>query len=184
MQTQNNQNISAQNTPCQESKYDDISTLLSSIVFANERKDSGQIVIVCFGTNAISGDALGPMVGTILTQKYNVSAFVYGTEDCNVNGKNMASWLDFIKTVHKGALFVAVDASVGAKNKIGQIVVREDGVCPSGVTGKKARFGDIGVLGIVAQNGGDSLMRLMCVSPLKVAEMADKISVMLKQAFF
>lgn len=184
MQTKNKRINSISNTPCQDLSIDDTATLLSSVAFANERKDAGQIVIVCFGTNAISGDALGPMVGTLLTQKYNVSAFVYGTEESNVNGKNMGIWLDFIKEVHKGALFIAVDASVGAKTKIGQIVIREDGVCPAGVTGKKARFGDVGVLGIVAQSGGDSLIRLMCASPLEVSEMADKISIMLKQTFF
>ncbi len=157
-----------------------VNNLLSE---AKNSRDARQIVIVCFGTNAISGDSLGPMVGTLLTQKYNISAFVYGTEDSNVNGKNMAQWLDFIKAVHNGALFVAVDASVGSKNKIGQIIVREDGVCPSGVTGKSKRFGDIGILGIVAQSGGDALMQLMCVSPLDVSKMADKISIMLNETF-
>lgn len=153
-----------------------VSLLFNDIVDRGER----EIVIVCFGTNAISGDALGPMVGTLLTQKYNVPAFVYGTDECTVNGKNMAQWLSFIKTVHKDAIFVAVDASLGRADKIGEIVIRPDGVCPSGVTGKSERFGDVGILGIVAQNHKDALMQLMCVSPLEVSKMADKISIMLK----
>lgn len=153
-----------------------VSLLFNDIVDRGER----EIVIVCFGTNAISGDALGPMVGTLLTQKYNVPAFVYGTDESTVNGKNMAQWLSFIKTVHKDAIFVAVDASLGRADKIGDIVIRPDGVCPSGVTGKSERFGDVGILGIVAQNHKDSLMQLMCVSPLEVSKMADKISIMLK----
>ena len=153
-----------------------VSLLFNDIVDRGER----EIVIVCFGTNAISGDALGPMVGTLLTQKYNVPTFVYGTDECTVNGKNMAQWLSFIKTVHKDAIFVAVDASLGRADKIGDIVIRPDGVCPSGVTGKSERFGDVGILGIVAQNHKDALMQLMCVSPLEVSKMADKISIMLK----
>ncbi len=153
-----------------------VSLLFNDIVDRGER----EIVIVCFGTNAISGDALGPMVGTLLTQKYNVPAFVYGTDESTVNGKNMAQWLSFIKTVHKDAIFVAVDASLGRADKIGDIVIRPDGVCPSGVTGKSERFGDVGILGIVAQNHKDALMQLMCVSPLEVSKMADKISIMLK----
>lgn len=153
-----------------------VSLLFNDIVDRGER----EIVIVCFGTNAISGDALGPMVGTLLTQKYNVPAFVYGTDESTVNGKNMAEWLSFIKAVHKDAIFVAVDASLGRADKIGEIVIRPDGVCPSGVTGKSERFGDVGILGIVAQNHKDALMQLMCVSPLEVSKMADKISIMLK----
>lgn len=155
-----------------------VSLLFNDIVDRGER----EIVIVCFGTNAISGDALGPMVGTLLTQKYNVPAFVYGTDESTVNGKNMAEWLSFIKAVHKDAIFVAVDASLGRADKIGEIVIRSDGVCPSGVTGKSERFGDVGILGIVAQNHKDALMQLMCVSPLEVSKMADKISVMLNSA--
>lgn len=155
-----------------------VSLLFNDIVDRDER----EIVIVCFGTNAISGDALGPMVGTLLTQKYNVPAFVYGTDECTVNGKNMTEWLSFIKAVHKDAIFVAVDASLGRADKIGEIVIRPDGVCPSGVTGKSERFGDVGILGIVAQNHKDALMQLMCVSPLEVSKMADKISVMLNSA--
>lgn len=153
-----------------------VSILFNHIVDKGER----EIVVVCFGTNAISGDALGPMVGTLLTQKYDVPAFVYGTDESTVNGKNMAQWLSFIKTVHKDAIFVAVDASLGRADKIGDIVIRPDGVCPSGVTGKSERFGDVGILGIVAQNHKDALMQLMCVSPVEVSKMADKISIMLK----
>lgn len=153
-----------------------VSMLFNHIVDKGER----EIVVVCFGTNAISGDALGPMVGTLLTQKYDVPAFVYGTDESTVNGKNMSRWLSFIKTVHKDAIFVAVDASLGRADKIGDIVIRPDGVCPSGVTGKSERFGDVGILGIVAQNHKDALMQLMCVSPVEVSKMADKISIMLK----
>lgn len=161
---------------------DDVAPFVSLLFKSITDKGERDIVIVCFGTNAISGDALGPMVGTLLTQKYNVPAFVYGTDESTVNGKNMAKWLSFIKAVHKDAIFIAVDASLGKADKVGQIVLRTDGVCPSGVTGKSERFGDIGILGIVAQNHKDALMQLMCVSPLEVSKMADKISIMLKDA--
>ena len=141
-----------------------------------------QTVIVCFGTMSISGDSLGPLVGSLLASRYNVPAFVYGTENCSVNGKNMAEWLDFIKQAHRDALFIAVDASLGSADKVGQIVIRSDGVCPAAIKGKTERFGDIGVLGVVAENKGDALMQLMSVSPLYVEELADKVAVLLKEA--
>ena len=90
--------------------------------------------------------------------------------------------MSFVKSAHENALLVAVDASLGNKDKVGQIVLRDDGVCPSGVTGKSERFGDVGVLGIVAQKHGDALMQLMTVSPLYVEKMADEIAIMLKCA--
>ncbi len=138
-----------------------------------------QVVVVCFGTTSISGDALGPMVGTMLKDKYRLPTFVYGTEQLNVNGKNMSEWMAFIKEVHSDAVFVAVDASLGSSDKVGQILVREDGVCPAAIKGKRTRFGDIGILAVVAENKGDALMQLMSVSPVDVEKMAVKIAAMI-----
>lgn len=173
---------SIRNLSKQSDAVDDVAPFVSLLFDHVANRGEREVVIVCFGTTAISGDALGPMVGSLLTQKYDIPAFVYGTEESNLNGKNMSQWLDFIKTVHKDALFVAVDASLGKQDKIGQIVVRDDGVCPSGVTGKSARFGDVGILGVVAVNRGDALMQLMCVSPVEVSKLADKISILLNCA--
>lgn len=159
-----------------------LAPFVSMLFNAVTERDDRPVVIVCFGTTAISGDALGPMVGSLLVNKYDVPAFVYGTQENTVNGKNMKDWLSFIKTVHEGAIFVAVDASLGKKDKVGEVVIREDGVCPSGVTGKTKRFGDIGILGIVAQNHGDALMQLLTVSPLNVSALADKIAILIKNA--
>lgn len=155
-----------------------VAKMFEAAIDKNER----DVVIVCFGTNAISGDSLGPLVGTLLTKKYNIGAFVYGTDEAQINGQNMKEWMSFVKSAHENALLVAVDASLGNKDKVGQIVLRDDGVCPSGVTGKSERFGDVGVLGIVAQKHGDALMQLMTVSPLYVEKMADEIAIMLKCA--
>lgn len=154
-----------------------IASRLFDCIIDNQQRE---IVVVCFGTCNISGDSLGPKVGTLLATKHNIPAFVYGTEDCQINGKNMQEWIAFITQVHEGALFIAIDASLGSSDKIGQIVIRNDGVCPSGVTGKKERFGDIGILGVVAQKQGDAIMQLLSVSPLYIDVLADKICNLLK----
>ncbi len=62
---------------------------------------------------------------------------------------------------------------------MGQIILRSDGVCPAAIKGRKNRFGDVGILGVVAKNNTDPLMQLMSVSPLYVEKMADKIANML-----
>lgn len=139
-------------------------------------------VIVCFGTMSISGDSVGPMVGTLLTKKYGVEAFVYGTEEHSVNGKNMMEWMDFILSAHHGAPIIAVDASLGQADRVGQVVLRDDGVCPAAIKGKKERFGDVGILAVVAENSGDALMQLMSVPHLYATELADKVAVMLYSA--
>lgn len=140
------------------------------------------VVIVCFGTPTISGDSFGPAVGSLLTEKYYTNAFVYGTTDKPVNGKNMSEWMSFIKSVHNDAVILSVDASLGQKSKIGQIMLRSDGVCPAAVKGKKQRFGDVGVLAVVGESGGDALMSLMQVSPLYINKIADKVAVLVSNS--
>lgn len=41
-----------------------VAKMFEAAIDKNER----DVVIVCFGTNAISGDSLGPLVGTLLTK--------------------------------------------------------------------------------------------------------------------
>ena len=158
---------------------DGLAPFVGALFRAISGADDRETVIVCFGTNAISGDSLGPTVGSLLRDKYKVPVFVYGTDNCSVNGKNMNEWIDFIKSVHGDALYIAVDASLGAGDKTGQIIIRPDGVCPAAIKGKTTRFGDIGILGVVAKNSADPLMQLMSVSQVYVENMADKIANML-----
>ena len=157
-----------------------IAPFVGALFRAVTEYDDRPVVVVCFGTTAISGDSLGPMVGSILKDRYDVPAFVYGTEEHSVNGKNMNDWMTFIRQVHGDAMFIAVDASLGASDKVGQIVLRNDGVCPAAIKGKKTRFGDVGILAVVAESSDDPLMQLMSVSPFYVQKLADKIGFMLK----
>jgi len=141
-----------------------------------------QIVVVCFGAPSISGDALGPEVGSLLREDGSLSAFVYGTLGRPITGKNMKEWLPFIEEVHPNAVIISVDASLGEKSKVGTIVMRNDGVCPAAVGGRKKRFGDVGILGIVGRKDGDALAELLQASPYQVSEMADKIAFYVKTA--
>lgn len=98
---------------------------------------SRPLVIVCFGTPAIAGDSLGPEVGTLLRSDARFPAFVYGTLDRPVTGKNMTEWMKFLREAHKDAVMLAVDACLGERTQLGKITVRNDGVCPAAVGGRK-----------------------------------------------
>ena len=128
------------------------------------------LVVVCFGTPLIAGDAFAPLVADALREECDLPLFVYGTTDKSVNGKNMDKCLDFIYAVHKGSLILAIDASLG--DKVGSFVVREDGVCPAAIKGRKKRVGDVGLLGIVAKNDDDPMLNLMGVNYEFVQNMA------------
>ena len=97
-----------------------------------------QIVVVCFGTPSIAGDSLGPEVGSLLRDDKHFPAFVYGTLDRPVTGRNMHEWMRFVKEAHAGALLLAVDACLGDAGNLGRISVRSDGVCPAAWEGEES----------------------------------------------
>lgn len=138
------------------------------------------VVVVCFGTPMIAGDSFAPLVAESLIQDLDVPCFVYGTPVAPINGKNMERWLDFITVVHKDSIVLAIDASLG--ERVGSIVVRKDGVCPAAVKGRKKRFGDVGVLGVVAKAGEDPLASLLEAEFDKVASLADHAARLVKDA--
>ncbi|MBO4380987.1 MAG: hypothetical protein J5815_02395, partial [Clostridia bacterium] len=67
-------------------------------------------------------------------------------------------------------------------DRVGSVVVRKDGVCPAAVKGRKRRFGDVGVLGIVAKNEGDSLAQLLTAEYSMVASLAEKTARLVKES--
>ena len=158
---------------------------LRTAVFGNNadmQNTARQLVIVCFGTPAIAGDSLGPEVGTLLRDDKDFPAFVYGTLDHPITGRNMNDWISFVKEAHKDAVFVAVDACLGDERNLGKISVRSDGVCPATVGGKKSRFGDVGIIAVVGDKSQDALTALMQANSLYVSELAHKVSFMIKAA--
>ena len=142
-----------------------------------------QIVVVCFGTPQVSGDALGPKVGTLL-QRWDIPCFVYGTEARPVTAKNMSEYMCHIERVHSEATILSVDASLVKKENVGQITVRQDGVCPAGIKGETRRFGHVGLHGVVGENGDNPMQELLTINKDYISKMAYKVAFMIKQAIF
>ena len=80
-------------------------------------------VILCLGSDRVLGDCVGPMVGEMLTRKYSVPTYVYGTLTNNITTNNIKSTIEFIKSNHKDRSVLVVDCGVGGIDKIGQIRV-------------------------------------------------------------
>lgn len=145
-------------------------------------KNFPPVVVVCFGSPSIAGDSLGPEVGSLLRADPAFPAFVYGTLDRPVTGKNMGEWMSFVREVHSDALLLAIDACLGDKDNLGKISVRGDGVCPAAACGKKKRFGDVGIIGVVGDKKGDPLAELMQADLDAVGALARKIAEIVKAA--
>lgn len=107
-------------------------------------------IILCIGTDRCIGDALGPITGSIL-KKSNPSITVYGTIENPIHALNISSSIDEIKKTHPDSFIVAVDASLGSIDEIGNIIIRKGPLYPGKGVGKKLpAVGDLSIIGIVA----------------------------------
>lgn len=136
-----------------------------------------EIVIVCIGSELVVGDSLGPKVGSLLKEQYNVNSFVYGRRGMTVNASNIGDFRLFINTYHSNATVIAIDACLGGKADIGKIKLTKSGIRAGLAVGRSEEsIGAIGVLAIVAERGKDNLNVLSGVSLELVDNMADKVA--------
>ena len=133
-------------------------------------------VVLCIGTDTVSGDALGPIVGDLLTDRYNVNAYVYGRTERTVNGGNFGVYSKFIERMHPKSYVIAVDACVGNREDVGKIKVA-DGVKAGGALAKNhGKVGNVGILGVVCEKSSDNLFSLMNVDLKFVEELGARIA--------
>lgn len=133
-------------------------------------------VIVCVGSDKISGDSLGPLVGSLLREG-GVPCPVYGAMGHAVNGVNLGEYRRFLRRYHPGVPVIAVDAAVGRSDEVGQIKYRLGGVQAGGAVGREELpLGDLAILGVVGKKGGDVLASLLSVPYHEVEALAHRIA--------
>lgn len=135
------------------------------------------LVFVCIGSDRITGDCLGPLVGQQLINRYNVPYFVYGTLDFPVNGKNLPAALTFLENVHKGSRIIAVDASLGSYEDIGMIKFGKGAIRAGGAIRRENHpIGDYYITGVVNSGGFADNARLFSTRLYVVNRMAELIA--------
>lgn len=106
-------------------------------------------IIVCIGTDRCIGDCLGPLVGSMLEEKF-FPLPVYGTISNPIHALNLDSKLSDIKLKHPDSKIIGIDACLGPPSKIGEIQVRNFPINPGKGVGKSlSPVGDISIIGIV-----------------------------------
>lgn len=106
-------------------------------------------VIMCIGSDRVTGDSLGPIVGEMLVRA-NVNAFVYGTLTRPVTALNLKNTIDLVNERHPNTKILAIDSSVGRSIDIGHIRVMLGPLKPGSADGKKLpKVGDISITATV-----------------------------------
>lgn len=110
-------------------------------------------VILCIGSDRVTGDCLGPIVGQMLVEN-NVNAFVYGNLTRPVTALNLKESLRHIKAVHSDKKVLAIDSSVGKLSDVGKIRVAFGSIAPGSADGKKLpKVGDVSITATVTDVG-------------------------------
>ncbi len=157
-----------------KSHYEDDDTIdiLSSCL---KEKLSSNTIVVCIGTDRCIGDALGPIVGTML-KKVDFKYPVYGTLRDPIHAVNLKENLDSIYKQHLNPYVVAVDACLGEKNYIGNIQIRYGPIYPGKGVGKSLpSVGDLSIVGIVDKFGYDDIFPIYNIRLSMVMDMAEVI---------
>lgn len=140
-------------------------------------KEWKEIVFLCIGSDRITGDSLGPLIGHQLSKCNLHRTFVYGTLNQPVHALNLPETLDMIARRHPNSLTIAIDASLGTKKHLGYITVGNGSISPgAGVHKKLPPVGDIFITGIVNLSGTFEHFLLQTTRLSTIVSMSDSIT--------
>ncbi|MEW6182254.1 MAG: spore protease YyaC [Bacillota bacterium] len=139
-------------------------------------------VLLCVGTDRLTGDALGPLVGTMVSESYDNPFHVYGTLADPVHALNLHEKIEEIENRHQRYFMIAVDACLGHSKNIGVINVGIGPIHPgTGVKKSLPPVGHIYVTGVVNAAGPMEKERLQNTRLHLVVRQATVISSALLQ---
>jgi putative sporulation protein YyaC len=103
----------------------DIVTKLKEVLSST----SSEVIILCVGSDRSTGDSLGPIVGTMLTEA-DIPFPVYGTLEKPVHALNIKKILKDIYQKHNQPFILGIDACLGDERQIGFIFLKEGSLVP------------------------------------------------------
>jgi len=118
------------------------------------QKGNLEVTFLCVGTDRITGDCFGPLVGSKLIdllQAYNFSNInVYGSLETNLNYESVNK---IIKTIDNKSTIIVIDAALSKKENIGKIFVsNKKTILGKGLDKNKIEIGDISIKSVVAKD--------------------------------
>lgn len=112
------------------------------------------VVFYCIGTDRSTGDALGPLVGSYLSDLTYFPHPVVGTLEEPLHALNLRERIGQMRELHPAAMTVAIDACLGSPGAIGDILFHDGPTLPGKAVGKKLpAIGDTSIKGIVNMAG-------------------------------
>ena len=113
-------------------------------------------IFLCVGSDKITGDAYGPLVGDslqkLLKKSYN-NIQILGTLESPISGTNLDKAVEKIYSIYKNPCIIAIDAALSKKENIGKIIVTNSKMkFGKGTNKKMIEVGDISIKAVVARD--------------------------------
>jgi len=141
-----------------------------------------EYVVVCVGTDRSTGDALGPLTGSYLSELKPKHLNVYGTLPEPVHATNMPDYIQHIYKHHQDGFVIAVDASLGKAASVGSIIADVGSLNPGAALNKNLpAIGDIHVTGVVNISGFMEFTTLQNTRLSLVVDMAKRVASLLEK---
>ena len=133
-----------------EAEQERFAKILSHYILLHKQNQE-ELIVLCIGTDKITGDCLGPLVGTGLKEK-KFPLPVFGTLQHPVHALNIADTVAGLKKHYRHPFFLAVDAALGAPEKIGTVTLSASPVSPGkGLQRPLEPVGNISITGITGE---------------------------------
>lgn len=141
-------------------------------------KSNQNIVILCIGTDRCTGDSLGPIIGSKLSNAFkNSNITVLGTLHHPIHAKNIVDTINNLKSNMANPFIIAIDASLGKPDKIGYINIFEGSLNPGAALNKNLpSIGNMGITAIINTSGFMEYMVLQNTRLSIVVDLAEKIA--------
>lgn len=141
------------------------------------QNNSTQPVFLCIGTDRMTGDCLGPLVGDRLQRYYPEHDGIFGTLEYPVHALNLQYILTKIRLRFSHPFIIVVDASLGLPGHIGNITLSDGSLLPGeGLHKNLPAVGNLSITGIVNSCHGNGNILLQNTRLHLVNQLADFIA--------
>lgn len=136
----------------------DIGEKLLATLEQIKARESTPPLFICIGSDRHIIDCFGPLIGTMVREE-NPRILLYGHLEAPLHAKNISREIEIINYRHPDNFIIAIDASVGSIEDIGNIKVRQGPIIPGKALAKKLPpVGDYAITGVLGSNQERDIM--------------------------
>lgn len=140
----------------EEQLNDFISDFSTQMYHLKVEKPFSDYIFLCVGSDKVTGDAFGPLVGEKLQKlfkNYYHNIQVIGTLEKPVLATDVNKVIEEIFQKYKNPCIIAIDSALSSKEQIGKIIVTDTTMQFGIGTNKKIKaVGNISIKGVVAKD--------------------------------